>query len=87
LFSDARQFAEKTDHVFSEATLSATLLDSWPDVEPCAIKVTGFNASTPKDTIGLYFASRNVSKGEEPEEVLYDAETRTAVITYESSSG
>jgi len=72
----------------SKVKLTATLLDSWPDVGgPCAIKVQGFKIGTSRDMIEMYFENRKRSGGENFDELLYEEGNQIAVITFSNPQG
>ena len=72
----------RRQHKLSEVTLGVVMLDSQPDVEVCAIQVSGILASHTDEYISLYFESNKRSGGGPIIELVVDREKGTAVITF-----
>jgi len=71
-------------HQLSGVTLGVVMLDSQPDVEVCAVQVSGVLASHTDEFISLYFESSKRSGGGPIDELVVDHEKGTAVITFTS---
>lgn len=54
---------------------------------PCAFLIRNICPTVSKQTLQLYFESGRVSGGEGVEDIEFDAEQRTAVITYRDPAG
>ena len=72
-------------HQLSNVTLDVTMLESQPDVDVCAVQLSGITSSHTKDLITLYFENSKRSGGGLIDEVIVDADKGTAVITFASS--
>jgi len=71
-------------HTLSGVTLTVTVLESQPDVDVCAIHVSGILSSHTRDFITLYFENPKRSGGG-PIEELVDSAEGIAVITFASA--
>jgi len=74
-------------HSLSDANLAVTVLESFVDVEVCAIEVAGILKEWTNDSLGLFFENGKRSGGGPIEKIVIDAEQRVAIITFESAEG
>ena len=73
-------------HKLSGVTLSVSMLESQPDVDVCAVQVSGLQRNHSRDFISLYFESNKRSGGGPIDDLVVDDDKGTAVITFASSS-
>ena len=73
-------------HKLSGVTLSVSMLESQPDVDVCAVQVSGLQHNHSRDFISLYFESNKRSGGGPIDDLVIDDDKGTAVITFASSS-
>jgi len=73
-------------HKLSGVTLSVSMLESQPDVDVCAVQVSGLQRNHSRDFISLYFESNKRSAGGPIDDLVIDDDKGTAVITFASSS-
>ena len=84
---DALRTSRQATHTLSKVSLKVTLLDTWPYLTSCAVKVEGFKDDTNEDTMTLFFESAKRSGGGAIEEILIDPQQRSVVIVFESRDG
>jgi len=71
-------------HTLCGATLNVTMLESQPDVDVSAVKVTGILPTHSRDFISLYFESKR-SGGGTVVALFVDREEGIAVVTFSSA--
>ena len=76
----------RQSHLLSGLTLSVTLLESQPDVDVCAVCVSGLLPAHSRDLISLYFENSKRSHGGTIDDLFVDHEEGTAVITFASAN-
>ena len=84
---DAWRASQQTKHVLSKVTLHVTLLDTWPHLTSCAVKVTGFKDNINEDTVMLFFESTKRSGGGAIEQVFVDEQEKSVVVVFHSRDG
>lgn len=72
-------------HTLSGVTLNVTMLESQPNVNICAVQVSGILPTHSCDFISLYFESKKWSGGGKIDDVFDDREDGIAVITFASA--
>jgi len=85
--ADALRASQQPKHTLSKVTLNVTLLDTWPHLTSCAVKVEGFKDDISEDTVTLFFESAKRSGGGSIEEVVIDEQQKSVVIVFESREG
>jgi len=76
----------RQSHTLSGMTLKVTMLESQPDVDVCAVQVSGILPKHSRDFIFLYFENSRRSGGGTIDEIFVDHEEGMAVITFASAS-
>ena len=79
--------SRQAKHTLSKVTLNVTLLDTWPHLTSCAVKVEGFKDDINEDTVTLFFENSKRSGGGAIEEVVIDEQQKSVVIVFESREG
>jgi len=79
--------SQQTNHVLSKRTLTLTLLDTWPHLTSCAVKVTGFKDVINEDIVKLFFESGKRSGGGEIDELVIDEDSKSVVVVFHSREG
>jgi len=74
----------RRSHKLSDVTLGVTMLESQPDVDVCAVQVSGILTAHTRDYLSLYFENKR-SGGGQIDEIVVDRDEGTAVITFISS--
>jgi len=85
--TDALRASGQSKHTFSKVTLKVTLLDTWPHLTSCAVKVEGFKDDINEDTVALFFESAKRSGGGVIEEIVIDQQQKSVVVVFESREG
>ena len=75
----------RQSHTLSGVTLKVTMLESQPDIDVCAVQVSGILPKHSRDFICLYFENSR-SGGGTIDDIFVDHEEGIAVITFASAS-
>jgi hypothetical protein len=74
-------------HTISGSPVQIALLQTWPEMVSCAIRVRGINDKIPEDMLKLFFENERRSGGGDIEDFFVDRPSGFAVITFESREG
>lgn len=83
---DAKNVAMK-QHSVSGTSLKVTVVETWPELLSCAVRIRGLNDNVSEDILKLLFENEKRSGGGAIEEVFIEKHSGTATITFESREG
>ena len=63
------------------------MLDTWPHLTSCAVKVTGFKDEINEEMVTMFFNNRKRSGGGVVEEIYVDHQQKSVVVVFESREG
>lgn len=85
--SAARRVCCRDCHQLTGVTLSVMMLEAALSVEVCAVEISGIPKTCSKDLISLFFENEKRSGGGAIQDMIFDADSGVAIITFEKADG
>jgi len=87
--TDALRVSQRYNHTLSKVSLKVTLLDTWPHLTSCAVKVTGFKDDINQEMVTMFFESEKRSGGSSGaiEDLVIDEQQKSVVVVFHSRDG